>query len=76
MMMTNLLKRLLLRLFSKRRDDLEAQGIEHFICPLCDSTQQYVRISQAPAINLGRVRFATVNQVAPIEDAIDKDVAV
>jgi hypothetical protein len=72
----SLVKRYFLWLLSEWRNHFKPQSLKGIQCPLCGATKQDVRFPTVSATHLGRVRFGTVNQVAPIEDAVDKDISV
>jgi hypothetical protein len=74
--MRNLLKRFLAQFFSKWVSHCEAKGLESIQCPLCGSAKRNSLFPLRGAVYLGRVRFGTVNEVAPIENAVDKDTSV
>lgn len=75
-MRQNLVDRCLLWLLAKRRNNLESKGFECVDCPLCNSADENVAGSLRPALYLGRIVLPVVDHVAPIKDAVDKEVSV
>ena len=71
-----LLKRFLSKLFSKWVGYCETKGFESIDCPLCGTAKRNRLLPPRGTVYLARVRFGTVNQVASIEDAVDKKVAI
>lgn len=75
-MQLNLVDRCLLWLLAKRRNHLESKGFECVECPLCGAADQDVAGSPRPALYLGRIVLPVVDHIAPIKDAVDKQISV
>ena len=71
-----LLERCFLWLLSKRRNHFESKGLECVQCPLCGAANRNIGRPLRPATYLGRVRLPVKEHIAPIENAVDKDMSV
>jgi hypothetical protein len=71
-----LLERCLLWLIAKRRKNFKSERFKCVQCPLCGAANQNIGRPFRSATNLGRVRFPREDHIAPVEDAVDKQIPV